>query len=146
MYFSFINIFYLLLIIHLNLLPAKTCILSDKYEVHVINKLSSDSPQLKIHCQSKNDDLGDHYPVVNEDFNWSFCHDVFGQTLYFCHFWWDSKDKVFDVFDNRYYCVDNPDRPNLTNICKWEVRFDGFYLQQYNDTDKTYYMYHCLDW
>ncbi|TMW94065.1 hypothetical protein EJD97_010786 [Solanum chilense] len=144
---SFINIFFLLLLLTpFDLSLAKKCFFTEKYEVHIINKLPPNSPQLKIHCASKNDDFGDHYPVVDEDFNWSFCSKLFGDTLYFCHFWLDSKDKTFDVFNDKIYCVHDQKVPNLLKYCKWEVRSDGFYLEQYNPVDQTYYMTHYLDW
>ncbi|PHT75430.1 hypothetical protein T459_18952 [Capsicum annuum] len=71
---SIINIFYLLLLItHLDLSTAKKCFLYSKYQVYIINKLPPNSSQLQIHCALKNDDLGYHYPAINDDFNWSFC-------------------------------------------------------------------------
>ncbi|KAM3397096.1 hypothetical protein P3S68_000608 [Capsicum galapagoense] len=144
---SFINtIFLLILITPLDLSLAKKCFLFKDYQVHVINKLPPNSPQLKIHCASKDDDLGDRYPKVGEDFNWSFCARVVGQTLFFCHFWWDSKEKSFDVFNNPHNCVSDSIVPNLLNYCKWEVRPDGFYLELHNRTDGSYYMNHYLDW
>ncbi|KAF3637812.1 putative glutamate receptor 3.6-like [Capsicum annuum] len=145
---SFINIIFLLLILVTPpyLLLAKKCFLSNKYEVHVINNLTSDSPHLKIHCASKNDDLGYHYPAIYEDFNWSFCQPVFGKTLYFCHFWWNLKEKSFIVFNDYQFCVSDSTIPNPKNNCKWEVRPDGFYLEIRNTTGASSYMYHYLDW
>ncbi|WMV48175.1 hypothetical protein MTR67_041560 [Solanum verrucosum] len=142
----FINIFLLLLlfITPFDLSLAQNCFLSEKYQIHVINKLPFNSPQLKVHCASKDDDFGDHYPAINEDFNWSFCN-FFDRTLFFCHFWWDSKDKSFDVFNDKNFCVKDQNVPNILNSCTWEVRSDGFYLKQLNITDGSYYMHHYLD-
>ncbi|CAN4090975.1 unnamed protein product [Withania somnifera] len=142
---SFISIILLLLsITPLHFSLAKKCLLSQDHQVHIINKLPSNSPQLKIHCASKDDDLGDHYPTINEDFNWSFCQTVFGKTLFFCHFWWGSKDKVFDVYNDPLYCVKQGKQINYLDYCKWEVREDGFYLEQFDD-DK-YYMERIWGW
>ncbi|OIT26808.1 hypothetical protein A4A49_56405, partial [Nicotiana attenuata] len=141
-----INIFFLLLITPLNLSIARKCIFTDRYEVHIINQLPSDSPQLQIHCASKDNDLGYNNVAVNEDFNWSFCESEFVNTLFFCHFWWGSEERRFNVFDDPYYCVSDQKVYNYLMYCKWEVRPDGFYLEQYNDTNKSYYMYHYLDW
>lgn len=144
---SFINFFYLLLLITpLDFSLAKKCYLSEEYQVHVINKLPSNPPQLKIHCASKNDDLGYHDLAINDDFNWSFCNAVFSQTLFFCHFWWSSKQKAFDVFNDQQHCVSDVNVTNSSNDCKWVVQADGFYLEQYNATDGTYYLHHYLDW
>nr|XP_009759834.1 PREDICTED: uncharacterized protein LOC104212312 [Nicotiana sylvestris] len=90
---SLINVFLLLLITPLDLSIAKKCIFTEKMQVHVMNKLPSDSPQLTIHCASKNDDLGYHSLAVDEDFNWSFCEAFADNTLFFCHFWWVQKIK-----------------------------------------------------
>ncbi|CAN4081119.1 unnamed protein product [Withania somnifera] len=126
---SFIDIIFFLLILvtPLDLLLAKKCFPTKKYEVH-------------------DDDLGDHYPAINEDFNWSFCGSFSNRTLFFCHFWWNSKDKAFDVFNDDKYCVNDSIVVNTLNYCKWEVRLDGFYLELHNVTDGSYYMYHYLDW
>ncbi|OIT30532.1 hypothetical protein A4A49_59201, partial [Nicotiana attenuata] len=141
-----INIFLLLLIMPLNLSIARKCIFTTKFQVHVINKLPSDSPQLRIHCASGDNDLGYHCPAINEDFNWSFCEAFFDNTLFFCHFWWGSNEKRFEVFNDPYGCVFDQKVINFLAYCKWEVRPDGFYLEQYNITDKSYYMYHYLNW
>ncbi|OIT28050.1 hypothetical protein A4A49_59712, partial [Nicotiana attenuata] len=141
-----INIFLLFLITPLNLSIAKKCIFSKKFEVHVINKLPSDSPQLQIHCASKNNDLGDNNVAIDEDFNWSFCESFLDRTLFFCHFWWGSQNKVFNVFDDPYYCVKHGANINVLNYCKWEVRPDGFYLEQYNATNPSYYMDRYTGW
>ncbi|WMV48174.1 hypothetical protein MTR67_041559 [Solanum verrucosum] len=147
MAFSSIEIFLLLLLLITPLdisLAKKRCVIQTRYEVHVINKLPANTAQLELHCASKNDDLGYHYPAINEDFNWEFCEFII--TLYFCHFWWGSKDKSFDVYDDPSYCVKNGKNPNLLKCCKWEVRDDGFYLEQYDASTSTYYMERLEQW
>ncbi|KAF3623592.1 putative glutamate receptor 3.6-like [Capsicum annuum] len=142
-----VNIFFILLLItSLDLSLGLKCLFSEKFEVHVINKLPPGSPQLKLHCASKDNDLGYHDPTIDGDFNWSFCSALFGRTLYFCHFWWNSKDKAFDVFNSEFYCVKDQKVVNYLRYCKWEVRSDGFYLEQYNNETKAYYMTHYLSW
>ncbi|PHU05748.1 hypothetical protein BC332_26570 [Capsicum chinense] len=69
--------------------------LGKKNEVHVLNQLPENSPQLELHCASGDDDLGYNYPKVGSDFNWRF--DAWARTLFFCHFWWGDKDKAFDL-------------------------------------------------
>ncbi|OIT04436.1 hypothetical protein A4A49_65234, partial [Nicotiana attenuata] len=141
-----INIFFLLLITPLDLSIARKCIFSSKYVVHIINKLPSRSSKLEIHCASKDNDLGYHNLTTNQDFNWSFCETFLNKTLFFCHFWWGLKEKKFDVFNDPYTCVKGSGNPNVLTNCKWEVRKDGFYLEQYNNVNDTYYMYHYLEW
>ncbi|CAN4090972.1 unnamed protein product [Withania somnifera] len=120
--------------------------LKKKYRVHVINKLPPNTPQLQIHCASKDDDLGYHYVAIDEDFNWLFCESFFYRTLYFCHFWWGSKDKSFSVFDDPKSCIHHGPTLNELKYCKWEVREDGFYLEQYNASNDTYYMQCINEW
>ncbi|KAG5588361.1 hypothetical protein H5410_048795 [Solanum commersonii] len=94
----------------------------------------------------ENDDLGYHYPAVNEDFNWEFCEFIMDRTLFFCHIWWGSNDRSFIVYNDPVYCVKTGKFTNYLHYCKWEVRADGFYLENYNDTSKTYFMDHIFDW
>ncbi|KAM3198836.1 hypothetical protein P3L10_034425 [Capsicum annuum] len=143
---SLITIFLLFLITPLDLSMAKHCAFSSRYTVHIINKLRSHSPNLKIHCASKDDDLGYHTLSINQDFNWSFCESIFSRTLFFCHFWWGSKEKAFDVFNDAHTCVKGSGNINILTVCKWEVRSDGFYLEEYSSKNNTYYMYHYLEW
>ncbi|KAK4732707.1 hypothetical protein R3W88_025695 [Solanum pinnatisectum] len=143
---SLINIFFLLLITPFDLSIAKHCPFGSKYTVYITNKLPSHSPKLTFHCASKNDDLGYHDLAINQVFNWSFCEAILSRTLFFCHFWWGSKEKVFDVFNDPYTCVKGTGNPNILTNCKWEARADGFYLELFNSTSETYYMYHYLEW
>ena len=76
-------------------------------------------------AKSKDDDLGTHTLRTGQEFNWEFTPNFFGRTLFFCHFYWDTKDKSFAVFDNRlsYLCS-----KTFNSNCYWVVKPDGFYL------------------
>ncbi|KAK4361606.1 hypothetical protein RND71_020558 [Anisodus tanguticus] len=144
---SFFNVFLLLLLITpLDLSLAKKCILSTMFQVHVINKLFPNSTQLRIHCASKNRELGDQILPINEDFNWSFCGTFINRDLYFCHFWLGAKDKAFNVFDDQDKCIKHGETHNYLHYCKWEVRPDGFYLEQYDFMSKSFYMDRYYEW
>ncbi|XP_004247820.1 self-incompatibility protein S1-like [Solanum lycopersicum] len=148
---SFIKIFFLLLLItpNLDLSLAKKCsFFTPKYEIHVINKLRINNPQLRVHCASKDDEIADKYVAIDEDLHWSFCESFVLKTLYFCHFWWGPKNTSITVFDDITFCIHHGKYENLLRYCKWEVREDGFYLEQYNTTagNKTYFMDHESDW
>ncbi|KAM3356815.1 hypothetical protein P3S68_023529 [Capsicum galapagoense] len=80
---SLLYIVLILLIIPLELSTAK-CLFSPKYRIHIINNLPVGSAPLKMHCASGDDDLGEYFPAINEDVNWSFCGSIFGKSL---HFW-----------------------------------------------------------
>ncbi|KAL8512860.1 hypothetical protein ACS0TY_019123 [Phlomoides rotata] len=108
------------------LLAAKTSdkfCLNGRYTVHVVNKLPD---QMKVHCRSKDDDLEDHFLNPNEYYNFSFCDNILGRTLFSCQLWWGNKEVGFKAFtsgDHRYQC--------LKNQCFWEGRSDGIYGSSY---------------
>ncbi|KAF3623593.1 hypothetical protein FXO38_30668 [Capsicum annuum] len=139
---SLIYIFFLVLSIS----SVESCILQNEMQIHIINRLPPNSPQLKLHCASKGNDLGERLPAIDEDINWSVCEGFFFNEVYFCKFWWGTKEKGLQVYNDPFYCVEDSDDYNHVDNCKWEVRKDGFYLQQTNHTDGSYYMYHYLDW
>uniref|UniRef100_M1DUB3 S-protein homolog n=1 Tax=Solanum tuberosum TaxID=4113 RepID=M1DUB3_SOLTU len=104
-----------------------------KSEVHVHNDLPQNTPQLEVHCASGDDELGYRYPEIGTEFNWSFCPTF--STLYFCHFWWNGKDLVFDVDNKMEGCVYDKDYgsiPEDTIDCHWQVKADGIYLGYFN--------------
>ena len=56
-------------------------------------------PGLQFRCQSGDDDLGYHTLNTMEECHFSFTVDFWDNTLFFCHFYWNSKDLSFVVFD-----------------------------------------------
>ncbi|PIN24458.1 hypothetical protein CDL12_02809 [Handroanthus impetiginosus] len=97
---------------------------TQKYEVHIVNSLPQNSPTLRLHCASGNDDLGYHDLLVNQDFQWSFCDKFFGGTLFFCHLWWGSKNKGFEVFNTHW------EGRCRNYICDWVAKSDGIYFNR----------------
>ncbi|GMP55427.1 hypothetical protein CsSME_00020245 [Camellia sinensis var. sinensis] len=97
------------------------------YVVHIINNLPTNSAPLQVCCQSKDDDLGIQTLGNGEDFNWKFAINFTGTTLFFWHFYWDTKDISFDVFDSQLdsYCY-SPSTQD--NYYYWSVKADGFYI------------------
>lgn len=105
---------------------SRNCFLNPTYTVYIGNKLPANSAPLTVRCQSKDDDLGNHTIPVGKNYNWSFCNTFLGSTLFFCHFYWGSKEVVFDAFNRTLVsiCADQK--------CYWEAEavgifFDGFY-------------------
>ncbi|TMW94067.1 hypothetical protein EJD97_010788 [Solanum chilense] len=145
---SMFNIFFflLLLISPLDLSLARHCVVEGPLQVHIINKLPPNGPPLKLHCAAKDTDLGEYSPAPDEDFNWSFCELIGFRTLYYCHFWWYSKVQMFDVYSDPYTCIKGQTAFNFLEYCKWEVRENGFFLEQYNETEKAYHMNLLYDW
>ncbi|KAK6778088.1 hypothetical protein RDI58_024806 [Solanum bulbocastanum] len=104
-----------------------------RYHVKIIDDLPSDSPQLKFHCASKEDDFGERWLSSTQDFTWTFCGQFFNRTLYFCHFWWDSKENTFDVFNDPESCIHEGPMIHNTYTCVWIVKPEGFYLGYYDN-------------
>ncbi|KAL2469550.1 Plant self-incompatibility protein S1 family [Abeliophyllum distichum] len=97
------------------------------YDVHVVNGLPDSPNPLWVHCASGNDDLGERILHENEDFHWHFRDGILGRTLFFCHFWWGSKQRSFEVFHNPEKCEFGYGRHDH-NPCYWLVKPDGFYF------------------
>ncbi|XP_012837734.1 PREDICTED: trinucleotide repeat-containing gene 18 protein-like [Erythranthe guttata] len=76
-------------------------LIADKRNIHIFNDLPPKSAPLKLHCWSKNDDLGYHTVDVDKEFEWTFCSNFSPSTLYTCQLWWGSKDRAFEVFDEK---------------------------------------------
>ncbi|KAL7148192.1 hypothetical protein ABFS83_06G161500 [Erythranthe nasuta] len=121
-----------------------TCYFSSKYAVRVINNLppNEEAPLvLHLHCASGDDDLGYHKLYVSNGFSWNFCDNIWGTTLYFCHFWWNSrlgpKEKKFDAFTKKM-------SSRCTNgVCNWEARQNGIYFSGSGNPTSWQKMY---DW
>ncbi|KAI5682182.1 hypothetical protein M9H77_03410 [Catharanthus roseus] len=96
-----------------------------KVHVHVANGLSNNKTFVRVHCQSKDDDIGYHDLYIKQEIQWSFKMNWIDTTLFFCHFWWNNFDTSFDVFNASFgqaNCGQDP------NICYWLVKEDGFYF------------------
>ncbi|MFS8004765.1 putative plant self-incompatibility S1 [Helianthus anomalus] len=110
-----------------------------KYFVNIHSSIRNDNVTLR--CQSKDDDLGSHVLSPNNDYEWSFCQSFSRATLFFCHFWWNNNEQIFDVFNSTMgeWCREG--RPE-GDICRWLVREDGFYFYEpieYGRWLKQYY-------
>lgn len=68
-----------------------------RYEVHISSSLPINSNPLKLHCKSRDDDLGDVELRTNEELKFHFNEHFLGGTLYFCHFYWGPKDTIFSM-------------------------------------------------
>ena len=98
-------------------------------EVHIISGVPNTPKPLRFRCQSKDDDLGEHTLNTGQEFNWKFSPNILGTTLFFCHFYWNSKDRSFAVYDDRLrdLCSDS-----FKSQCYWVAKPDGFYLSKDN--------------
>ncbi|WMV48161.1 hypothetical protein MTR67_041546 [Solanum verrucosum] len=112
-----------------------------KYNVYVWNALPNNSPTLTVHCASKDDDIGFHDIAPTTYINWSFHASTLLKTMFFCHFWWNSNDKAFEVFNDLDTCVKDSNITARATVCQWTVKEDGFYL-----TDGQNVGYKYADW
>ncbi|MCD7469538.1 hypothetical protein HAX54_008642 [Datura stramonium] len=92
-----------------------------------INGLPKNTPVLKVHCQSKDDDVGVRTLKVGEKFDFSFHQNFLGNTHFYCKFEWGSKSNTFDVF----YKQKSPCRFKLFKAdiyCTWLMRDSGIFF------------------
>lgn len=89
------------------------------FHLYVINELPS---AMRVHCASADDDIGYHTIQPNDNIHWSFQENIFGRTLFFCHFWWGSKDQAFDVYADKHFTINSENK-----YLYWIAREDGFY-------------------
>lgn len=134
------NILLLFLVLEVTIIGEKfvagLCVFTAKHRVYVVSNLPSNTAPLKIHCASGNNDLGNHTLYPNQDYRWSFCVNFIPNTLFFCHLWWGSKDKAFEVF-----------RETWTDVPKdqswWIAKSDGIY---FSDQTKPTKLQKKYDW
>lgn len=100
------------------------------FTVRVENDINIDNaPPLRVHCASKDDDLGYHTLGRSVYIHWEFRENFFWSTLFFCHFWWGQKQRAFEVFNSNWHeFCDDPNGRHENNLCFWLVRPDGFYF------------------
>ncbi|KAL3638187.1 hypothetical protein CASFOL_017558 [Castilleja foliolosa] len=114
-------------------LSTAICFIESPYYVFVKDALPQGSPPLYMHCASGDTELGNHTLYTGQDFHFHFCPIEY--TLFFCHLWWNGKERAFEVFNNHKWKYPKcPDKK-----CDWEARNDGIYL-----TNKKEYDWHNI--
>ncbi|KAJ9553298.1 hypothetical protein OSB04_017343 [Centaurea solstitialis] len=124
--------------------------LLDKYDLHIINVEVGD---LRVHCMSTDDDIGDKELTPGQFFHWSFRQSFLFTTHFTCVFrsmtsdGTEIKSVTFDVFD--YYISILCGDQHESNNCYWLVKDDGFYFSkdsgsipyEFSFEQKRYYKY-----
>ncbi|XVE89969.1 hypothetical protein DITRI_Ditri20bG0039200 [Diplodiscus trichospermus] len=100
----------------------------EEYRVHISNGLSNNN-ELTIHCQSKDDDLGEHRIPVSQEWNWSFKVNQSGTTLFWCNMNWANHHGSFEIFVVDHELLKRCDFKE----CFWSARDDGLYLENNSD-------------
>ncbi|XP_058181141.1 S-protein homolog 29-like [Rhododendron vialii] len=109
-----------------------------KNQVHVINDIPDSPEPLRVRCTSLDIVADLHTLKKGQELNWTFGPDASGSAVYPCHFYWQSKNKLFNVYDGRVrqYC-----RLPVPNVyaCYWSARPDGFYVSNDESSWKKIY-------
>lgn len=104
--------------------PLEACLprfIEEKITVVVDRNVSSDAIPMKVHCFSKDDDLGYHMLLkFNDYFKWKFCLNFIPTTKFFCHIWWGNKTQKFNAY--------NENLDSNPNYQIWLAADDGIYL------------------
>ncbi|XP_006398894.2 S-protein homolog 21 [Eutrema salsugineum] len=94
--------------------------------------------KLRVHCRSKDDDLGFHDLNETEIYDFSFREHVFATTLFWCNVW---KGPDFNKHHQSFEAFSSDTQWKLLcggKICKWVVRDDAIYVF---NTRTKYYAY-----
>lgn len=116
------NFYFLFLVFLLYMLIFGSCSLARRVHVHVINRLPDGFP-MTIHCQSRDNDLGQSIVEVGDEVNWSFRINFWGTTLFYCEVQWESDSSIwyhFDAYD------DDRDFQRCRSECLWMISREGF--------------------
>ncbi|KAF5198378.1 Plant self-incompatibility s1 [Thalictrum thalictroides] len=104
-----------------------------KKHVYVKNHILPDVT-MKLHCASRDDDLGVHIIPYGNDWSWTF-HPKLFSTLFWCNLEWvmpSTKQLMtvhFDAYDAGHPLEDVNDCDN----CVWWAYADGLYHQSRGD-------------
>ncbi|KAG5560507.1 hypothetical protein RHGRI_003726 [Rhododendron griersonianum] len=99
-----------------------------KTTVHIKSAVEG---QLQFRCQSGDNDLGNQALSTGQYYDFHF--NPSGSTLFFCHFYWNSKDRSFAVY--KQSLAGTCEHGLVHYDCFWKVTPTGFYL---GNDDKHY--------
>lgn len=99
------------------------------YIVQIQNLIPNSN--ITVHCKSKDNDIGEKWLTYNNEFHFKFCEKHLQGTLFFCHWYWDSKEEVNDVFNDTMMYECNYDKGD-NNPCYWGAMTDGVYFYDFN--------------
>ncbi|EPS72825.1 hypothetical protein M569_01933 [Genlisea aurea] len=108
---------------------------SGKTHVAIWRNISSNWLPVRVHCFSKDDDLGNHTLYGSQNFEWSFCNDVVVGSQFFCHAWWGNRNGGFTAF-----AAEKTRSPGWNT---WAIKDDGFF---YTNRRELLYLEKMCDW
>lgn len=71
--------------------------------VRIFNNLG-DNQGVSIHCKSKDNDLGTNVIYNDQCYGWHFHSNIWGITLFFCHFSWSGGEGTYDIYKAKRDC------------------------------------------
>ncbi|KAF3439480.1 hypothetical protein FNV43_RR17758 [Rhamnella rubrinervis] len=110
----------LLLLVHFGTMSN---IIDARVHVYVKNSLG-DGQCMRLHCQSKDDDLGTVVLEDDQEARWSFSVNFFGTTLFYCHVNWNTSASWYS-FDA--YSAER-DHRRCNSECHWLISNGGSLL------------------
>ncbi|GER27158.1 plant self-incompatibility protein S1 family [Striga asiatica] len=119
------NFFFTVILLFMSIMrPTHSCFWTKGYTISIYNNILDKPDKISFHCASKDDDLGNHTLIWGFSYDWSFCDNYWKTTMFFCHFYWGSKERAFEVYNynlGKHMCK--------SGTCIWTVANDGFYLR-----------------
>jgi hypothetical protein len=96
-------------------------VLSDDVHASIKNRLGN-GENLSIHCQSKDDDLGQQDIADGSEFGWDFSVNAWGTTLFYCDMEWENARRShFDAYSF------SRDHTRCEPQCSWLISKEGMY-------------------
>ncbi|CAI0559509.1 unnamed protein product [Linum tenue] len=95
-----------------------------KKTVTITNALQSRA-QVKLHCKSKDDDLGIRMLRYDDSFHFGFRPNIFFTTLFYCSFEWPGSGRVhwYDVYDDMAMnCINCKYLVKPFGLCKYNLQ------------------------
>ncbi|KAF9593100.1 hypothetical protein IFM89_020164 [Coptis chinensis] len=94
-------------------------------DVHVSIKNSlGDGRSLNVHCQSKDNDLGEQTVTDGNEFGWAFSPNAWGTTLFYCDVVGWGNDNAIFPFDAYSF---GRDWHRCETQCFWLISSEGMY-------------------
>lgn len=112
---------FLLVLLAMFIFSNSSIVVAD-YHVYIINNLD-ESVILRVHCKSKDNDLGIRNISYGGLVSWKFKINIIRTTLFYCDINWRNVKGHFDVFvakRDAHRCVDHK--------WYWRIDLDGLYL------------------
>lgn len=110
------------LLMTLIVLALGETVVSGKVHASVTNRLGG-GESINLHCQSKDNDLGEHRVEDGGELGWDFFVNVVGTTLFYCDVSWES----FGGFHFDAYSFERDWGGRCESRCQWLISKEGMY-------------------